>query len=121
MFTIIEICMIKNNKKYRHGMSATELYEVTRGVWKLGIRHEYTMFAFAVFEGIVREVYVIDSWLPAGSTPYESQSISAVTLPGRWEFLCKIATDEIRSKYFGHSVASYLTQGAQNPIAYVNV
>lgn len=115
------VLLIRINKKYRHGMPATELYEVTRGVWKLGIKREYAKFAFAVFEGIVREVYVINSWHPAGSTSYETRSVSDVTLPGRWEFIGQIAHDDIRNKYFGHSVAKYLTKGAQNPISYVNV
>jgi hypothetical protein len=113
--------LIRINKLYRHGMSATELYESTRGVWKLGKRREYAKYAFAVFEGVVREVYVIESWHPAGSTEYETRPKSDVTIAGRWEFKGKKAPDDIREKYFGRSVSTYLAQGAQNPIAYVNV
>lgn len=31
-----------------------------------------------------------------------------------------LASEEIRSKYFGHCVTAYLTKGSQNPVAYVN-
>lgn len=113
--------LIRINRLYRHGMSDAELYEVTRGVWKLGPRREYAKYAFAVFEGVVREVYSIESWHPAGSTPYETRPNEEMSLDGRWEFVGHIASDEVRNKYFGHSVAAYLTKGAQNPIAYVNI
>jgi hypothetical protein len=102
-------------------MPATELYEATRGVWKLGERRERANFAFAVFEGVVREVYEVHSWHPAGSQHYESRSDSDVRLKGRWEFRGQVAADEIRNKYVDRSVKKYLPPKAQNPIAYVNV
>ncbi len=114
------VLLIRISKLYRHGMSATELYEATRGVWKLGQRRERAKYAFAVFEGIVREVYQIKNWHPAGTNHYETRSKADVTLPGRWEFLGQVASDEIRDKYIDRSVTKYLTTNAQNPIAYVN-
>lgn len=115
------VLLIRINKLYRHGMSATELYEATRGVWKLGERREKARFAFAVFEGVVREVYEIHTWHPAGSQHYESRAADDVTLKGRWEFKGQVAPEKIRSKYVDHSVKKYLPPKAQNPIAYVNV
>jgi hypothetical protein len=112
--------LIRINKMYRHGMSATELYEVTRGVWKLGERRVRAKFAFAVFEGVVREVYEIHTWHPAGTEHYETRSKTDVTLAGRWEFLGQIASNEIRDKYIDRSVKKYLPAKAQNPVAYVN-
>ena len=112
--------LIRINKMYRHGMSATELYEVTRGVWKLGERRVRAKFAFAVFEGVVREVYEIHTWHPAGTEYYETRSKTDVTLAGRWEFLGQIASNEIRDKYVDRSVKKYLPAKAQNPVAYVN-
>ena len=63
------VILIRINKLYRHGMSDIELYDATRGVWKVGARRERASYAFAVFEGIVREVYKINEWFPAGTTP----------------------------------------------------
>lgn len=114
------VLLIRINRLYRHHMSPKELYEVTRGVWKLGKRRENAKYAFAVFEGVVREVYEIDTWHPAGSTPYETRTKEDIDYPDRWEFVGVIASKEIREKYFGHSVTSYLSKGSQNPIAYVN-
>jgi uncharacterized protein len=114
------VMLIRINKLYKHGMSATELYEATRGVWKLGVRREKAKFAFAIFEGVVREVYEIHSWHPAGSQHYESRPTDDVILKGRWEFRGQIAADEIRNKYIDRSVKTYLPPKAQNPIAYVN-
>jgi hypothetical protein len=115
------VILIRINKRYRHGMTVQELYEVTRGVWKLGHKRERARFAFAVFEGVVREVYEIHSWHEAGTTPYETRAKEDVSLAGRWEFIGVRAPDEIRNKYFGYSVAEYFSQGAQNPIVYVNL
>ncbi len=115
------VLLIRINKLYRHGMSATELYEATRGVWKVGERRQKAKYAFAVFEGVVREVYEIHSWHPPGSQHYETRSADDVTLKGRWEFKGQVAADEVRNKYVDRSVKEYLSPKAQNPIAYVNV
>jgi len=114
------VLLIRINRLYRHGMSELELYEATRGVWVIGKRRTTAKFAFAVFEGIVREVYEIHSWHPAGTNHYSSRAQKDVKIPGRWEFVGKIASDDIREKYVDHSVKEYLRVKAQNPIAYVN-
>lgn len=45
-------------------MTPLELYEATRGTWKLGERRKGARYAFALFEGVVREVYEIEAWHP---------------------------------------------------------
>ena len=49
--------LITINKLYRSNMTIEELYEATRGIWKVGERREQAEFAMAVYQGIVREVY----------------------------------------------------------------
>jgi hypothetical protein len=66
----IPALLIRINRLYRHNMTPQELYEATRGVWKLDARCTKARYAFAVFEGLVREVYEIESWHPAATTPY---------------------------------------------------
>ena len=61
------VLLIRINRLYRHGMSDKELYEATRGVWKLGPRRERASYALAVFEDVVRQVYAISKWYPAGT------------------------------------------------------
>lgn len=113
------VLLIRINQQYRHGMPAQELYEVTRGVWKLGPRRERAEYAFAVFEGIVREVYEIGNWHLAGTLPYKTRN-EDLRVEGRWEFEGRVAPDVVRKKYLNRSVAKDFAKGSQNPIKYVN-
>jgi len=90
-------------------------------VWRIGDRRESVHFAIAVAEGVVREVYMVGTWYVAGTTLYHTRPGSAVQIPGRWEFVGKLADDKLRSRYLGQSVAHYFRKGASNPITYVNV
>jgi len=114
--------LVRINKLYRHNMSPIELYEATRGVWKLGARREQVKYALAVFEGVVREVYTIHSWHPARTFPYKTRAVELANrdVSDRWEFIGQIASEEIRAVYRGGSVKSYLRQGMASPTVYVN-
>ena len=101
-------------------MPAVELYDATRGVWAIGPQRDQARYAFAIFEGIVREVYEIRQWLPAGSTLY-TRPAATVEVPGRWEFVGRLAPDRLRRKYIDRDVSAYLTPGSRNPIRYVNI
>jgi uncharacterized protein len=116
------VLLIRINQRYRHGMSARELYEATRGIWKLSPSHaEQASYAFAVFEGIVREVYVIDKWHPAGTLKYETRDLDLNSERSkRWEFEGRVAHDRVRTNYLGSSVSSYFPRGSQSPVRYVN-
>ncbi len=110
--------IIRINDKYYDGMNDQELYESTRGVWKLSERREAADYALAVFDGIVREVYQIDYWVHAGKTKYYTRE--DVDAPDRWEFVGKVGSTSIRDKYRLRSVRHYLQPNNQNPIVYVN-
>lgn len=110
--------LIRLNRRYRHGMSEEELYEATRGVWKIGRRREAVHYAMAVYEGVVREVYQVKAWHRAGSTVYRTRSRSDVRAPGRWEFTGIKAPEAVRRLYLDRSVEAHLSPGSQNPIAY---
>jgi hypothetical protein len=112
--------LIRINKLFRHGMSEHELYEATRGVWKIGERRTRAKFALAVFEGVVREVYAIEEWHPAGTTSYTTRPVEELRREGRWEFIGAKAPEDVRTKYVGGSVAAQFARGAQSPVAYVN-
>jgi uncharacterized protein len=112
--------LIRVNRLYRYGISSEELYEITRGVWKIGSRRDKAQYACAVYRGLVREVYQIDQWFPAGTTHYRTRTIDEVNVPGRWEFSGVIAEPAIRDKYVGKAVENYLAANSQNPIKYIN-
>lgn len=113
--------LIRINQMHKEGMSTQALYEATRGVWVIGERREAVQYAFAVAKGIVREVYEVHSWHPAGSTPYKTRPLHDVSYRGRWEFVGEVAPAAIREKYLDSSVADYFPRGAANPIMYVNI
>jgi uncharacterized protein len=50
---------IRINRQYRPTMTPAELYDATRSSWKVGNRRTKAKYAFAVFEGIVRQLYEI--------------------------------------------------------------
>ncbi len=100
---------------YRSDMTAEELHEATRGFWKVAQRREQAELALAVSQGIVREVYRIERWHPAGTLMYQTRDASGFESSGRWEFEGHVAED-VRGRYAGHSVG----KGGQNSVRYVN-
>lgn len=120
------VILITLNRLYRRGMSSHELYEITRGKWVIGARRNKAKYAFAVYKGIVREVYEIERWLPIRLDDKEAlrkwlpveEKDAEVKLKNRWLFEGKIARD--LQHYVGNSTENYAVVGAQNPIRYVN-
>ena len=105
------------NSLYRSDMSKEELYETTRGIWKVGETNRNKVeYALALYQGIVLEVYRIKQWYPAGTLKYKTRDSSEFKNSGRWEFSGSIAKD-IRDEYVDFSVG----KAGQNPIRYVNV
>jgi hypothetical protein len=106
------VLLIIISRLYRRNMTQAELYDSTRGDWVLGNRRNQAKYAFAVYHGVVREVYRIEKW-------------TAVTAKGerakrkdRWQFNGAVATE--LGHYVNGSVASYLTKGNQSPVLYIN-
>jgi uncharacterized protein len=48
--------LIRINQLFHYGMTPIELYDATRGIWRIGPAREKVELALAVFQGIVREV-----------------------------------------------------------------
>ena len=113
------VLLIRINQNFRHGMSAIELYDNTRGIWKLGERREAARYALAVYRGVVREVFRIESWHPAGSTPYTERD-EDLTDSAKWEFVGEVAAEEIRQKYLFKSVKDYFPFGFAGSVKYEN-
>lgn len=126
--TITHPCVLINiSQMYRYGMSAIELYDATRKSWVIGVRRDEVQFAMAIYRGIVREVYEIATWLPAGSTMTALGTVSNVVDPAnsvveppsnRHEFVGRIAEEKVRKCYIGRSVRNYFSASSQNPIRY---
>lgn len=110
--------LIRINQKFRYGMSQIELYEVTRGVWKIGSRRKNVRLAFAIYKGIIQEVYAVNSWHQAGTLLYQTRTDT--DSPDRWEFDGVLASQDIRDKYIDKSVEAYFPPKSRNPITYVH-
>lgn len=113
--------LIRINKLFRRGMTGQELYEATRGIWRVGPRRNRVQYAFAVFHGLVREVYEVHNWYPARTLEYKTRDLSSRDVAGRWEFEGAVAPLEVRDAYVNRSVHHYFKRGNQSPTVYVNV
>lgn len=108
------------NKLYLQSrMSETALYEATRGKWTVGPRREGAKYACAVYQGVIRETYEILRWQPAGTDSYSTRDDTEYDRPDRWEFVGRLAPDEVRARYNRHSVREILGRN-QMPFKYVN-
>ena len=113
--------LIKINDTYSDTtkLGAIELYDATRGTWKVSLASaKKAKYALAVFGGTVREVYEIAEWMPSGSTMYTDPE-REVGAEGRYEFVGRIAPEPTRKLYRWKSVAHLYKPGAANPIMYI--
>ena len=111
------IVIIKINKSYREGMSELELYDITRGCWKRTLSSvNGAEFALAVVNGIVKEVYRIDVWLPAEEVKRETIPYNEKTDAGRIAFQGAVTMESVRRKYLNNSVAELFKRGDANPV-----
>jgi hypothetical protein len=100
--------LINISKLYRRDMTTKEIYDATRKSWKVHFNRVVNIkIACSVYRGIIREVYLIDKWLPS------------TEIKGRSMFVGKVPPKDVREKYLNKSVAKYWRQGSQYPIKYV--
>src|SRR4051794_9893511 len=60
------VVAININRQYPRVMNAEDLYEATRSMWRLDRkRAQRARYAFAVYEGEIKEVYEVERWIPA--------------------------------------------------------
>lgn len=112
--------LVKVNQLYRNGMSDFELYEVTRGVWRVDkSKVEGIRLALAVYDGMVLEAYEIAAWLPAGSGMFATRVVGQSELAHRMEFVGRVADRQVRDHYVGKGVSGMYAPGSANPIRYV--
>jgi hypothetical protein len=100
------------NRLFEYGMSEAKLYDITRGNWVLGPRRNGVKYAYAVYRGIVRQVYRIDEWEPVHNRDPNQKTRE------RWRFSGDPASE--LQHHVGGTVEHYFSAHAQNPIRYVN-
>ena len=125
------IMLININKRYHNNMSPLELYESTRGIWRVSkTKSDNVDYVLAVYSGTVLEVYEVAGWYEAFTTMmftrddltvdvYESDYEDEDFSYNRREFVGRVAKSEIRDKYIHKSVEQYYDNGKRNPIRYI--
>ena len=114
------VILIRINQNYRNDMEPFELYDITRGCWRVNKEKALKAnYAFAVYDGMVLEVYSIAHWFKPGEIMYLVRDEDFEKVKDRFEFVGNIAPDYIRNKYVNKSVATLFNKGNQNPIMYI--
>lgn len=108
------VLLIRITQNFPLATTDLRLYEYTRGIWRTWPHQMETQYACAVYQGVVREVYEIERWVKAGSTPYLIRKDMKVK--NRWEFIGQVAEPAIRDKYRLKSVKKYLKRGNADPL-----
>jgi hypothetical protein len=96
-------------------MHIDDIYDITRGWWKIGPKREQALFALAVADGVVRAVFEIHEWQPR----LLDDDGSPITENPRWGFDGEPATDQ--QHLVGLDVRHLFPQGAANPVRYLNI
>lgn len=99
--------LLKPNVEFIDNYDDNHLYELTRKNWILKdeVMMQNAKFAFCIIENVVCEVYEIERWYPSEDS---------------WNFIGKVASPEIKDKYFLLDVEKYY-KGVIRPFIYLNV
>ena len=93
------LMMIRISNTYSDALSPLELYEMTRGFWRVDVnRAREVDYVLAVYQGIVREVYKVVDWFPGGTTFMQREEDGAWA-KDRYEFVGRIADEPVRQRY----------------------
>ena len=102
------------NRDYMPTFGDLELLEITRGIWKKGMVTIAgdSKYAYATHKGVVKEVYEIHSWVPAGTQEYFTRELEHIKgWQDRWEFVGRKAPDDIRKRYVGNIIEKKRSRG----------
>lgn len=107
--------LLRVSRLWSAGMHVDDIYDITRGWWKIGPKREQALYALAVADGFVRAVFEIHEWQPQllddDGTP--------VTGNPRWGFDGEPASEQ--QHLVGLDVRHLFPQGAANPVRYLNI
>ena len=121
------VVVINIHQQFPYVQNEHDLYNCTRGMWRMKpARAGQAEYFFAVYEGIIKEVYVVENCIPATPETREywrqrqraqGRHIPAKVDEGRAEFIGHVAPDHVRDKYLGRSVPG---RSYGNPVRYFN-
>lgn len=111
-FSCHKVLMISVNRT----ATTQELYEATRFAWKINKeKAQQAEVVLATQFGIIKGAFIAEEWLEATSDNFPGRS----TVPGRYGFVGRKASDEIERLYINKGVPEeFRKKGAANPIKY---
>jgi len=96
-----------------------ELYEATRGTWKIGAARSDVRYAMAVYDNVVREIYEIERWQQGGTAKYETRTDIDGLDSERQEFVGRCCEDEVLcASYIGGDGKAWFPHGFTGPFRY---
>ena len=120
------VVAININQQYPHAKNSGELFKCTSGIWRVSRkRANKARYAFAVYKGVIKEVYEIKEWVPATQATlkwwrereHAQGNDFSGTHEGRSEFIGKVASDVVRDRFVGRRLP---VGHVRNPILYFN-
>lgn len=121
------VIAININQQFPHVHNANDLYNCTRGMWRLNCeRANKAIYLFAVYQGEIKQVYEINRCIPATKETiaywkdrlrFQGRQVTSKLTKGRSEFIGRIASETALEKYVGRQMPGRPTQ---NPIRYIN-
>lgn len=100
------VIMLKIQNGWRADMNENEVYEKTRGHWKIApwVRDQSPLYALGIAYGIIRGVYQVDSWFPS-QMPWDRGK-------NRWGFEGEAAAE------LAHVVGTHVRDAFPNQVMY---
>ena len=101
------------NRDYKPNFGDLETFEITRGIWRknlVTIASE-AKYAYALYHGVVKEIYEIHDWVKAGTQEYFTRKLDPSIKKDRFEFVGKIAPQDLRDKYKGKLIEKNRSYG----------
>ena len=121
-----KVMVFKVNNIWYKEISNEELYNKTRGYWRINEKKYHTSeYAFAVYKGLVKAVYKPISWHKIKflneSHPYapNQEQLGESRNLYRSYFVGVQAEPEVQELYLNKDISQY-TNSSQNPIIYIN-
>jgi uncharacterized protein len=121
---VVAICI---NEQYPHVRNAEDLQNSTLGLWRMSRdRAEKAEFVFAVYQGVIREVYEVSGVQMADrqSIQYwvdklrsQGRHLNPAKVEKRYGFTGKVAPEYMPRKYVGNLMP---VRHRQNPVRYFN-
>ncbi len=86
------------NQFYKPNFTPLETLEIVRGIWikkliSIAKNSKNPKYAFAAYNGIIKEVYEVFDWVPAGTQQYFTREFNSDQLKDKYEFVGKISND----------------------------